>query len=45
MAKKKKATTNGNGAHDDAVVTELKRIYEEMRAQGNRQDARRTRKN
>lgn len=37
----KKRKNGGNGAsHDDAIVVELKRIFEEMRAQGNRQDAR-----
>ncbi len=38
MATKRTKKTNGD-AHDDAVVTELRRIYEETRAQGIRTDA------
>jgi hypothetical protein len=37
----KRRKNGGNGAdHDDAVVVQLKRIFEEMRAQGTRADAR-----
>lgn len=41
MATKKARRGGGNGgAHEDAVVVELKRIFEEIRTQGARQDAR-----
>ena len=41
MASRKRKKSAGNGtAHDDAVVVELKRIFDEMRAQGVRADAR-----
>ena len=40
VATKKRKNGGNGGAHDDAVVVELKRIFEEMQAEGARAGAR-----
>jgi hypothetical protein len=40
MAMRKRRNAGNGGAHEDAVVVELKRIFEEMRAEGARAGAR-----